>query len=147
MRVLGSLDTGQTEWNQQSGEFHVLAILFSLFGLVALLMAATGLYAVGVPVRQRRRAIGIRMVLGPGERRVVATILRRGSALSLVEVLLGGVVAFGGGGRPRGETGPTGDGRPRGDRWRDRRRNHRSANAITRSVAVMTMYCRPSAPM
>jgi predicted permease len=64
--------------------------MFLLFGMLALLLAVVGLYAVkSYVVAQRTREIGIRIALGakPGE--VLGMVLREGTMLSAVGIALG----------------------------------------------------------
>ena len=69
---------------------RLFARLLSLFGLLAQLLAAIGLYGVlAWSVAQRTHEIGIRMALGARGRDVMTMILRQGMALTLVGVALG----------------------------------------------------------
>ena len=68
--------------------FYVLCASF--FGLVALLLAAFGIYSMlSYTVSQRRREIGIRMALGAGRGQVVRLIVRQGGALVAGGIMLG----------------------------------------------------------
>lgn len=59
-------------------------------GVVALLLAAIGLYAVvAVAVGQRRHEIGVRAALGAEPRRIVALFLGRGLGLAAVGLVIG----------------------------------------------------------
>ncbi len=74
------------------------ASLASLFGVVALILAAIGLYGVtAYSVAQRRNEIGIRMVLGADRMRVVRLVLRGAFKRVLIGLLLGLPLAVGAG--------------------------------------------------
>ena len=70
-------------------------LLMNVFGAVALLLAAVGVYGlVAYSVRERTREIGIRMALGaPGER-IVSLVLREGFVLVVAGIALGLTAAF-----------------------------------------------------
>ncbi|HLE70367.1 MAG TPA: ABC transporter permease [Vicinamibacteria bacterium] len=69
--------------------------LMSLFGVVALLLAAIGLYGVvAFSVSQRVREIGLRMALGASSSDVSRLVLREGLKLALAGVALGVVGAL-----------------------------------------------------
>jgi ABC-type antimicrobial peptide transport system permease subunit len=65
-------------------------VLLSLFGLVAAMLAAVGLYGVvALAVAARRREIGIRMALGATARGVVRLVVGDGARLVLSGIALG----------------------------------------------------------
>jgi len=70
-------------------------ILFETFGLVALVLAATGIYGVlSGGVTERTREIGVRLALGAQRRDVLALILGQGIKLTLSGVCLGLLTAW-----------------------------------------------------
>jgi putative ABC transport system permease protein len=71
-------------------------ILVVVFGAIAALLAAIGLYGVvATTVRERMREIGIRLALGATSESIMRLILRRGLMLSAIGVVIGVVVALG----------------------------------------------------
>jgi predicted permease len=72
------------------------ATLFTVFGALALLVAAIGLYSVlGFDVAQRTREIGLRTALGADRRSILVMVIRRGVMLAGLGVGVGLVVALG----------------------------------------------------
>jgi putative ABC transport system permease protein len=74
------------------------ASVLGIFGAVALVLAAVGVYGVvAYFATQRTREIGIRVALGEPRGRVLALMLRRAMTLTLAGVALGLIGAFGAG--------------------------------------------------
>ena len=75
---------------------RIAAMLFSLFGGLALLLAVVGLYGVkAYSVARRTREIGIRMALGAEPGNVQRMILREGLVMTMTGAGLGLLLAFG----------------------------------------------------
>jgi putative ABC transport system permease protein len=72
------------------GTIRIITSLLALFALVALFLAATGLYGVlAYFVNSRSHEIGVHMALGADANRVIAMILRRGMFLVGMGLVLG----------------------------------------------------------
>ena len=80
---------GEATWRQRSS-----AWLLGLFSLLALALAATGIYAVMAQgVEQRRREIGVRLALGAGRSDILRLIIGRVTAMAIAGIALGILMA------------------------------------------------------
>ncbi|HMA42521.1 MAG TPA: ABC transporter permease [Gemmatimonadales bacterium] len=79
----------------QTGSWRLGATMFTLFGILALVLAAIGLYSViAYNVAQRTHELGVRSALGAQLGDLVRLVLTEGMRLALVGVVLGCVIAF-----------------------------------------------------
>ena len=79
----------------QTQSWRLGATLFTLFGGLALVLAAIGLYSViAYNVAQRTHELGVRVALGAEMRHLVRLVLVEGMKLALVGVVLGGAIAL-----------------------------------------------------
>jgi predicted permease len=82
----------------QQRSWQVGATMFLVFGGLALVLAAIGLYSViAYGVVQRTQEIGVRIALGAGARDVVRLVLGEGVRFALAGIVLGGAIALGAG--------------------------------------------------
>jgi len=87
VRRIGTLAQGDRE--RRSSRIEVAGSV-AVGGMIALLLAAIGLYAmVGLAVGQRRREIGVRVALGANTRDVVAMFFRGGLRVAMLGLALG----------------------------------------------------------
>lgn len=71
-------------------ERRFVLILFEAFGVVALVLAATGIYAVlSGSVTERMREIGVRVAVGASRGDIVGMVIRQGVGLTAIGVVIG----------------------------------------------------------
>jgi len=88
--------TLQNALDPQMRPWRLGATLIGVFGLLALVIAAIGLYSlVAFMVTTRTHEIGVRMALGAGRRSVMRLVMRRGLSLAGAGVVVGVVLAWG----------------------------------------------------
>ena len=79
---------------EQTWFYRVFGTLFMVFGAVALLLAAVGLYGVmSFSVGRRRQEVGVRMALGAEATQVVRLIFRQGARQVLIGLGIGLAIA------------------------------------------------------
>src|SRR5438132_423287 len=89
------INTNNDIIDRSSTTDHLLTQLSSFFGVLALLLAAVGLYGVmSYDVAGRINEIGIRMALGAQPRNVFKLIASQGMALVLIGIVIGVAAAF-----------------------------------------------------
>jgi putative ABC transport system permease protein len=73
-----------------AAERRFALILFEAFGIVALVLAATGIYGVlSGSVTERTREIGVRLALGASRGNILALVVRQGMTLTGLGVVIG----------------------------------------------------------
>jgi ABC-type antimicrobial peptide transport system permease subunit len=78
-----------------AAERHFVLILFQAFGLIALVLAATGIYGVlSASVAERTREMGVRAALGAQRSGIVALVLRQGMTLTGLGIGIGAMGAI-----------------------------------------------------
>ena len=88
--------TGEELVARSTSDRFFLATVAGSFALLALCLAAVGIYGVvSYSVESRTSEIGIRMSLGAKPRNVLGMILSQGSILSAAGILVGGLAALG----------------------------------------------------
>ena len=87
---LSNIRTQVQQADQTLAMERMFAKLLTLFGVIAQLLAAIGLYGVmAYAVSQRTQEIGIRMALGADRRNVLMMIVRQGMTLTVVGIAIG----------------------------------------------------------
>lgn len=89
-----SLRRGDGPFEQDSSEMGYVAMAIGAGGLVALVLSATGLYAVmSYVVTLRRREIGVRLAIGAPPARILSLMMRQSMRLVLAGVVFGLLLA------------------------------------------------------
>jgi predicted permease len=69
---------------------RIIATMFSIFGVVAIVLASVGMYGVmSFSVNQRRQEFGVRMALGAHYSRILRMVLRQGAVQLTIGLCLG----------------------------------------------------------
>jgi putative ABC transport system permease protein len=88
----------ETQVNESLLQPRIVALLSSIFGMLALLLAMVGLYGItAYSVARRRGEIGIRMALGAQARSVVWLMLRDVAVILVAGMSVGFAVSLGAG--------------------------------------------------
>src|SRR5262249_3498151 len=81
---------------RSTGQQRAAVMMVALFGAIAIVLAAIGLFSViCYGVSQKRREFGVRMALGASPGEVMRLVLREGLLMSGIGVLLGAAAALG----------------------------------------------------
>jgi putative ABC transport system permease protein len=84
------VQTMQSRVSENGGHRRTQTILLAAFGLLAMCLAAIGIYGVvSEAVSQRTREIGVRMALGADAKDVVRMVMRRSLALAVIGIAVG----------------------------------------------------------
>ncbi|CAN5450183.1 ABC transporter permease [soil metagenome] len=93
---IGDVSTMETLVGESLARSRFNTILLSIFSVLALVMAAVGIYGVmSYAVLQRTHEIGVRMALGAQRRDVLTLVVKRGIVLGLIGVTAGLIASFG----------------------------------------------------
>lgn len=82
--------TPQAQLDGFVAQNRIIATMFSIFGVVAMVLAAVGMYGVmSFSVNQRRQEFGVRMALGAQYGRILQMVLRQGAVQLAIGLALG----------------------------------------------------------
>jgi putative ABC transport system permease protein len=74
---------------------RIIATMFGVFGIVAVVLAAVGIYGVmSFSVNQRRQEFGVRMALGADRRRIMWMVIRQGAIQVAIGTIVGASLAW-----------------------------------------------------
>jgi predicted permease len=84
------VSTPKSQQDAMVAQNRIVATMFTIFGVVAMLLAAVGIYGVmSFAVNQRRQELGVRMALGADRGRILGMVLRQGGLQVIVGIVLG----------------------------------------------------------
>ena len=84
------VDTPKRQIDGFVSQNRIIATMFTIFGMVATIIAGVGIYGVmSFSVNQRTQELGVRMALGADSRRILNMVLRQGSMLAGFGLTLG----------------------------------------------------------
>src|SRR2546426_4165718 len=84
------VDTPKRQIDGFVSQNRIVATMFTIFGVVATVIAGVGIYGVmSFSVNQRTQELGVRMALGADNRRILRMVLGQGSVLTGIGVTLG----------------------------------------------------------
>jgi putative ABC transport system permease protein len=102
--AIGQSDPSLALFNVRTADEHrhgriwasqLLSWMFSIFGLVALLLAAIGIYGVlSYSIAQRTQEFGVRMALGATRGNIVTLVVGQAARLAAVGIAIGAAAAF-----------------------------------------------------
>jgi len=89
------VSTLETRIAEESLQWVIIGGMFAIFGIVALILASVGLYAVmAFSVSRRKTEVGIRMALGAHQGRIIRLVVGQGSRPLAGGIAVGMVLAF-----------------------------------------------------
>jgi predicted permease len=93
---LSQVVTMESLLDRTTASHRILSWLLGAFGVVALVLAAVGIYGVmACDVSERRREIAVRVALGAQKRRILGSVVRQGVVLAIFGLGIGLVLSLG----------------------------------------------------
>ena len=93
---VGSVQTLEERHRDRNFQYTIMSWMFSIFGIVALVLASAGLYAVmSFSVSRRKVEVGVRMAMGADGGSILRLIVLQGSLPLMTGLLVGVPLAYG----------------------------------------------------